>query len=107
MSKDQGHTILLIQPKASADSRTYTDHPSVNAAVNSLVSVFEAAFRDAKKLRPNQTLSYATNDVLEFLDSLEDISMLTLDGRTNAYKLHDRKFVKNRVYQSIARQQVL
>lgn len=97
------HTIMLIQPTQDVTSRTYTDHNSVADAMRNLLTTFEnSKLREKRAAGP---LSYTSNEALAFLDSLHDISMLCFDGQLKAYVPYNRKFVKDKFYQMLARQQ--
>jgi hypothetical protein len=97
------HTVVLIQQSPDTTSRTYTDHDSVNEAINSLIGVFEA--RQIAKSNQGREVSYTTDQLLGFIDSLFDLSMMTYDKQLKAYIPHDKKFIKNKIYLSLSKQQ--
>lgn len=102
MSKGARHTILLIQPTADGHSRTYTDHESVNHALQSIVETYENGLR---KGQPTGPLTYSSTQLLAFIDGLRDVSALVFQPSVNAYVPYDRNWVKTRVYGLLQQQQ--
>ena len=96
------HTIVLIQQTPDPTSRTYTDHDSVNEAIGSLIGVFEA--RQMAKRNQGREVAYTTDQLLGFIDSLHDLSMMSYDKQLKAYIPNDRKFIKNKIYLSLSKQ---
>ena len=96
------HTIMLIQSSSDVQSRTYTDHESVNEAMRALISVFEA--KQMARVANGANGSYTTDQLLGFVDSLHDLSMLCFDRGMRAYVPFDRKFIKDKLYLNLSRQ---
>ena len=68
------HTIVLIQYSASFQSRSYMDFPTVNAAVDAVIKMYE---HKLKELNPSVgQITYDVSDLYNFLDSLTDINAL-------------------------------
>ena len=101
MSRVDLHTITLIQKTEFLDSRTFTDHESPAAAINNLVVVFEEYWRN--KNQGKRGLTFESKNILEFLDSLHDLSFLIYDKRIKAYAPRDRTWVKNALHQQLIR----
>lgn len=99
-SRDGKHTILLIQQTKSLDSRTYTDHDSVTHAMQALMKTYETALRAQR----GDKFTYDSNDLFNFIDSLNDISMLVYEDNLNAYSPYDRAWIKNKLYAMLKRQ---
>lgn len=90
-------------------SRTFTDHESVNAALQSLLDTFEADFKSRNhnsNRSEQQPLSYDTRDLFRFIDGLKDISMLVYDPSVKAYLPFDRDWIKDKIYLTLKRQMV-
>jgi hypothetical protein len=95
------HTIILVQQTSDAQSRTYTDHESVNEAMRSLIAVFEA--KQMARQNTGKPVSYSTDQLLGFIDGLHDVSMLCFDRNMRAYMPFDRKFIKDKIYTTLSR----
>ena len=102
--RQEKHCILLIQPSQDSHSRTYTDHASVGDALASLVETYENGLR-GKNQAGGAPVTYSSAQLLGFLDSLHDLSMLAFTSSVNAYVPYDRTWIKTRVYGSLQRQQ--
>jgi hypothetical protein len=65
------HTIILIQHANTFQSRTYIDFPSVGAAMDALVKMYE---HKLKELNPAVGhITYDISDLFNYLDSLFDV----------------------------------
>lgn len=75
MSQRTGkHTIILIQHTNAYQSRTYIDFPTVGAAMDALVKMYE---HKLKELNPSvQNITYDIADLYAYIDSLYDICSL-------------------------------
>ncbi|KAL0220979.1 hypothetical protein RCL1_000833 [Eukaryota sp. TZLM3-RCL] len=87
------HTILLIQGTQSFDSRTFTDFPSVNDALKSLVVMYEDQL---KRINPTVVnIHYTLDDIITWVNSLHDIVPLIFEQNINAYVAKDRGYIVN------------
>ena len=72
--------MLLVQFSAAEDSRIYMDFDKVDDALESLCRIFESvqvnkAKADIEKKKEGK-VEYELSDLLKFLDSLYDLSVL-------------------------------
>ena len=68
------HTIILIQYSASFQSRSYMDFPTVNAAIDAVIKMYE---HKLKELNPSVgQITYDITDLYNFLNSLNDVNAL-------------------------------
>ena len=96
------HSILLLQQTASLESRTYCDHESVQAAVAHILYAFEERQRAKHQGKP---FSYESTDLLQYVDSLHDVSLLVFEANIKAYVPYDRKWIKDKLYMMLSNQQ--
>jgi hypothetical protein len=74
------HTLLLKQESGAASTRTWSDFGSVNEAIDSFVTSYEAKLRN---LNPGQaTLTYSVADLQQYVDAMHDVSLLVSDPQT-------------------------
>ncbi len=77
----RAHTILL---KQEGKERTYTTHASFDAAVDSIISMYEAKL---KELNPQlQHIQYDISDLYKYIDSLSDLTAMVCDSVTFQYQ---------------------
>lgn len=69
------HTILLVQPGARPETRTYSDYESVNECMEGVCKIYE---EHLKRRNPNTpTITYDISQLFDFLDQVKYISSLT------------------------------
>lgn len=62
------HTILLVQPGARPETRTYSDYESVNEALEGVCKIYE---EHLKRRNPNTpTITYDISQLFDFLDQV-------------------------------------
>ena len=60
---------------------------------------------ELRRLNPTiPTLTYDVSDLLRWVDSLPDMSLLAFSVPVNAYIPHDKDWIKTRLYQHLRRQ---
>ena len=64
----QAHTILLLQPGKSPASRTFSDYPSVAAAAEGAIGLFEESLK--AKHRDRVHISYSAQELHAWLDKM-------------------------------------
>eukprot|EP01138_Halocafeteria_seosinensis_P000653 gb/GECG01000669.1/.p1 GENE.gb/GECG01000669.1/~~gb/GECG01000669.1/.p1 ORF type:complete len:134 (+),score=15.26 gb/GECG01000669.1/:1-402(+) len=96
------HTIILIQPENAKSSRTFRDYQTKARAMDDLVRMYEARLKQLNPSVPD--LTYDVSDLFKYLDSMADISMLTLETSAGMYKPHPREEVKRQLYEHLKRQ---
>uniref|UniRef100_A0A0M3I5T7 Enhancer of rudimentary homolog n=1 Tax=Ascaris lumbricoides TaxID=6252 RepID=A0A0M3I5T7_ASCLU len=68
------HTILLMQPTARHDSRSWTDFESLTECIEGVCQIFE---ENLKKLNPDSaSITYDVQNLFDFIDRLADLSCL-------------------------------
>jgi len=96
------HTILLLQPNNRPESRTFSDHESVNDAMEGVCKIYE---EHLKKSNPNQSsITYDISQLFEFVDQLHDLSCLVYQKSTNTYAPYNKEWIKEKIYILLRRQ---
>jgi hypothetical protein len=68
------HTIVLLQYTAAYQSRSFIEFPSVGAAMDALVKMYE---HKLKELNPQVAhITYDISDLYNYIDSIHDICSL-------------------------------
>lgn len=63
------HTILLVQPGARPETRTYSDYESVNECMEGVCKIYE---EHLKRRNPNTpTITYDISQLFDFLDQVK------------------------------------
>eukprot|EP00049_Salpingoeca_infusionum_P019000 m.359702 g.359702 ORF g.359702 m.359702 type:complete len:98 (-) comp18685_c0_seq1:242-535(-) len=88
------HTILLVQPTKSPQTRTYSDYETVPQAMQGVCSMFEDHLRRSFPDQPG--FEYTVEDLGNFVDQLYDISCLV--HHQGAYMPHGRDYIKQKVH---------
>ena len=73
-SKPGKHTIVLIQHTNVYSSRTYIDFPTVGAALDALVKLYEQKLKELNPSVPH--ITYDIADLYRYYDSLFDVCAL-------------------------------
>lgn len=90
------HTIILIQYTGSFQTRSYMDFPSVGAAMDAVVKMYEHKLRELNPQVGN--ITYDVSDLYNFIDSIYDISCLVFDPQSNKYDPRDKDWLKNKIF---------
>ena len=91
-----------MQYQPDKATRTFLEFPSVNAAMDGVIKMYEVKL---KQLNPNvQNITYDIQDLYNYIDSLEDLSALVFDGNSNMYSPSGREWVKKKVFQVLKNQ---
>lgn len=62
------HTILLVQPAARPETRTYSDYESVNECMEGVCKIYE---EHLKRRNPNTpTITYDISQLFDFVDQV-------------------------------------
>ena len=71
----QAHTILLVQPGANPETRTYSDYESVNECMEGVCKIYE---EHLKRRNPNTpTITYDISQLFDFVDQVGDFYAVT------------------------------
>jgi Enhancer of rudimentary len=90
------HSILLIQPSAAPESRTYSDYESVNDCLEGVCRIYE---EHLKRRNPNTpTITYDISQLFDFVDQLKDLSVLVYQKSTNTYAPYNKEWIKEKIY---------
>ncbi|XP_063224968.1 enhancer of rudimentary homolog [Bacillus rossius redtenbacheri] len=99
------HTVLLVQCSADVFSRTYSDFECVKECIDYVVSMFEEYLR---RTNPHlQQVSYAANELFEFVDSLHDLSCMVLDKRQSVYVPYNKDWLKEKLLRKLQREELV
>lgn len=89
------HTIVLLQATGNYQSRSYLDFPSVTAAIDAVVKMYEHKLNE---MNPRaQQITYDIADLFKYIDSFNDICALVLDKSSGKYDPKDREWIKEKV----------
>lgn len=84
--------LMLIQPTKRPEGRNYTDYESSADCFNSLCQIYEQYLR---RQNPSDTaISYDMQHLLDFVDELFDICVMTYDLTTQSYHPRSKKWLK-------------
>lgn len=65
------HTILLVQPGARPETRTYSDYESVNECMEGVCKIYE---EHLKRRNPNTpTITYDISQLFDFVDQVRQL----------------------------------
>eukprot|EP00055_Hartaetosiga_balthica_P000468 m.136655 g.136655 ORF g.136655 m.136655 type:complete len:103 (+) comp10802_c0_seq1:24-332(+) len=92
----ESHCILLVQPKRTPASRTYSDYETVKEAMLGVVTMFQAHLEEKYPTRKH--IDYDVSDLFQYLDSFSDIGCLVLQPGSLTYKPHDKEWIKAKVF---------
>eukprot|EP01060_Flectonema_neradi_P032973 TRINITY_DN538_c5_g1_i1.p1 TRINITY_DN538_c5_g1~~TRINITY_DN538_c5_g1_i1.p1 ORF type:complete len:108 (+),score=0.84 TRINITY_DN538_c5_g1_i1:55-378(+) len=98
----QTHTVVLCQPTREISSRIYSDYERTEDSLDGIVQMYETRLKQENPRASD--IQYDLVDLLNFIDSLTDISVLVLEPSTKLYKPYGRDWIKNKVYSHIKRQ---
>ncbi|KAL3985169.1 Protein enhancer of rudimentary [Acanthocheilonema viteae] len=102
MESLSSHTILLIQPVARVESRTWSDYETTTDCMEGICKIFE---EHLKKLNPNSaSITYDVQNLFEFIDRLADLSCLVWENTVKAYAPHNKDWIKEQIYILLRRQ---
>eukprot|EP00756_Hemistasia_phaeocysticola_P026655 Hpha_TRINITY_DN16076_c0_g6::TRINITY_DN16076_c0_g6_i1::g.119087::m.119087 len=96
------HTIVLCQTSKAKSSRIYSDFETLNDALDGVCQMYETRLKQQNPVKKH--LEYDIGDLLKFVDSLTDLSLLVFDNATKLYRPYGRDWVKNKVFQHLRRQ---
>ncbi|KAK9810410.1 hypothetical protein WJX72_010282 [[Myrmecia] bisecta] len=96
------HTIILLQPTTSRNSRTWSDYDTVSKAMDGICNTFE---RKLKELNPNlRNITYDIQDLYSYIDNMPDMSALVYDAKMNAYIPCNKSWIKERAFNHLKQQ---
>ncbi|KAF0303578.1 Enhancer of rudimentary [Amphibalanus amphitrite] len=96
------HTILLVQPSAKAESRSYSDYESVNECMEGVCKIYE---EHLKRMNPNTpSITYDISQLFDFVDQLNDLSCLVYQKSSNTYAPYNKDWIKEKIYILLRRQ---
>lgn len=98
--QQQQHTLVLIQPTPNSTTKTYSDHPSLDTALDHIVNSFEQQLTG----RSPQHLQYDITQLFAYVDRLSDLAVLVFEPELRAYQPHDKQWTKSALYEHLKRQ---
>ncbi|KAH8262911.1 hypothetical protein KR044_002011 [Drosophila immigrans] len=91
------HTILLIHPKPSSMTRTYSEYESVKECLEAICQIYE---EHLKRQTPNLlTITYDIVKLFDFIDSFVDISCVVYQRSTGSYAPYSKEWIKDQIYE--------
>ncbi|KXJ18925.1 enhancer of rudimentary homolog [Exaiptasia diaphana] len=95
------HTILLVQPGAKPDTRTYSDYESEDECMEGICKIFE---EHLKRTNPNTpSITYDISQLFDFIDELTDLSCLVCT-KSKMYTPHNKEWIKEQIYIMLRKQ---
>ena len=95
----QQHTLVLVQSSHHSSAKQYSDHASLDAALDSIVAAFEAQLPSRA-----QHLQYDIAQLFAYVDRLPDLAVLVFAPHLAAYEPHSKEWVKSAIYEHLKRQ---
>ena len=96
------HTILLIQPGARPETRTYSDYETVVECMEGVCKIFEEHLKRANPRNPS--ITYDISHLFDYIDKLTDLTCLTLRVKDNMYGPHNKEWIKEQIYIMLRKQ---
>ncbi|CDW86993.1 rudimentary enhancer [Stylonychia lemnae] len=96
------HTVVLLQFTEDENSRTYLDFDSINDALDGICQIYEQKLKVVNQ--DAQAITYDLCDLINYLDSIRDLSCLTYNDIQKTYIPHGRDWVKSKIYMSLKKQ---
>ncbi|TDG42560.1 hypothetical protein AWZ03_011019 [Drosophila navojoa] len=91
------HTVLLVHPKKSPQTRTYSEFNTLDDCLEAVCNIYE---EHLKRKYPNMpSITYDIKQLFDFIDSLVDISCLVYQKSTRSYAPYGREWIKDRIYE--------
>jgi len=98
----QSHTILLVQPGAHTETRTYTDFKCVDECLEMVIKIYEEHLKRTNPNIPN--ISYDVGQLFDFIDEFMDLSCLVFEKESRHYIPYNREWIKEEIYSMLKRQ---
>ncbi len=95
----QHHTLVLTQSTSQPSSKHYSDHASVDLALDHIVAQFEQQLPGRA-----QQLQYDIAQLFAYVDRLPDLAVLVFSPQLMAYEPHDKQWTKSAIYEHLKRQ---
>lgn len=93
------HTVLLLQFKKDEPmTRTYLDFNTIDDAMLGLLKIYEQHLRRTALPGSNAHLQYDMSDLVEYMDSIADMSCMVFNDTQKVYLPHGLDWLKSRVY---------
>lgn len=78
-------------------TRTYLDFNTIEDAMHGLLQIFEQHLR-RKQDTADKQLQYELSDLVEYMDSIADLSCMVFNDTQKVYLPHGLDWLKSRVY---------
>ena len=89
------HTILLVQPSRSPESRTYSDYESLTEMLEGICRIYEEHLNRNHPKQPS--ITYDISQPFDFIDQFTDLSCLVYDMKKGAYGPHTKDWIKEKI----------
>ncbi|EDW13130.1 protein enhancer of rudimentary [Drosophila mojavensis] len=89
------HIIVLLQSTHHWASRTYLEYESIDDCMDALCRIFEGFMRLKNLYVDNKNYLL---ELFNFLDTLEDISCVVMQGDSNMYTPHNKLWIKEQLF---------
>mmetsp|Transcript_2768 Transcript_2768/g.4279 ORF Transcript_2768/g.4279 Transcript_2768/m.4279 type:complete len:187 (+) Transcript_2768:55-615(+) len=91
----EGHTIILIQYHRDNTSRTYLEFDNHAGAMDGLCQTYEQALK--LQAAQERSAKYTLEDLIGFIEGLDDIGCLVYNRRDGDYRPRDRAWIKHKL----------
>ena len=89
------HTILLIQTTTDARTRSWSEYPTISAAIQSIIDSFQEQLKARNPHAPN--ITYDIQDLYNFVDQTHELAGMVYDANIKAYIPEDKKWIKDQI----------
>ncbi|XP_030386472.1 enhancer of rudimentary homolog [Scaptodrosophila lebanonensis] len=96
---EMSHVMLFVQMAPDPKSRTFHTYDTVAECMDGVRNMFEDHVHNSYS--PISNFSYSMSQLLDYVDSLVDVSCMVLQESTHSYVSHDRYWVKSKLYQML------
>jgi len=96
------HTIILSQYTNQKNSRTFLDYETVTQAMDAICKMFEEKLKQLNPDKPQ--LVYGINEINSYIDGFGDLGCLVYDPKIQAYRPHNKEWIKARIYKHLQNQ---
>eukprot|EP00347_Sterkiella_histriomuscorum_P012310 403369078 len=96
------HTVVLLQFTEDENSRAYLDFDTIGDALDGLCQLYEQKLKVANP--DAQAITYDLCDLINYLDTVKDLSCLCFNDTQKVYIPHGRDWIKSKIYMSLKKQ---
>ncbi|KAF0453068.1 enhancer of rudimentary-like [Gigaspora margarita] len=89
------HTVLIFQKTNNPNTRTWTEHANITAALEAIIGMFE---KQLAQTYPDQShINYQVGDLIGFIGQCKEFVALIFDQKVNAYVPRDKAWIQEKI----------